>query len=534
MVSEEFRHRARVRVSLRSLQEYRQAFKLYFGFTSKNMEELIRQGLPGVDEATIENVIEHLKDLGMIYTEDCQYVEEAYLTHLLKPIHVKKLLSFFKKFSSETIAQPNIVYNLEFEEKNNKVVTESPVPFFSSSAVPSIIDPLASTSTFDSSFGYVNEPNKNWADSFIIPWSSFPREVATECDNKKRLRKTVYSEMVRILAENISRINPSPGRNNLRIIAKKVVARYPETFEDRCGDSIIGGCSTLMKKIEHCLENRNRRKDFSDLFEIKTNDSKIKKTSRNSYACSNWQPNQLPDGESKASQLQHKNFLLKEHKKLVRDEETIKQLMITTYASQRYTINSKNSVKVIKEEWPTLFETDYFINHAALLLGRQSICDTICNNIISKGKIIYDFFKTMQNNSTVSKCLNVIESAKVQLESTIPEIFGGILLIPAFFGEEENALFQINMDPVSTTELEINQERLTPFISTSGGNIFTAQEFLILIDGSVALQTTDFKLAMALLVLSFFVFNIEYPEKAGLTMEFIQSSEIKYCGMTSE
>ncbi|CAL1261159.1 unnamed protein product, partial [Larinioides sclopetarius] len=52
-------------------------------------------------------------------------------------------------------------------------------------------------------------------------------------------------------------------------------------------------------------------------------------------------------------------------------------------------------------------------------------------------------------------------------------------------------------------------------LKTRSGNIFTAQEFLILIDGTVALQTTDFKLAMALLVLSFFVFNIEYPEKAG-------------------
>ncbi|CAL1300021.1 unnamed protein product [Larinioides sclopetarius] len=94
------------------------------------MEELIRQGLPGVDEATIENVIEHLKDLGMIYTEDCQYVEEAYLTHLLKPIHVKKLLSFFKKFSSETIAQPNIVYNLEFEEKKIKSLQNLLCHFF--------------------------------------------------------------------------------------------------------------------------------------------------------------------------------------------------------------------------------------------------------------------------------------------------------------------------------------------------------------------------------------------------------------------
>jgi hypothetical protein len=45
---------------------------------------------------------------------------------------------------------------------------------------------------------------------------------------------------------------------------------------------------------------------------------------------------------------------------------------------------------------------------------------------------------------------------------------------------------------------------------------------VVLIDGTVALQTNEFKLAVALLIMSFYVFNIEYPEKAELTLEFVQ------------
>ena len=102
------------------------------------MEELIKEELSKVDESNIENVIEHLKDLGMICSEDYQYVHELCLTDLLKAIQIMKLLSFFGKYCSNT-AQPDIVCNIEFEEEDNQIVSKNPLPIFSSmsSIIPS-------------------------------------------------------------------------------------------------------------------------------------------------------------------------------------------------------------------------------------------------------------------------------------------------------------------------------------------------------------------------------------------------------------
>lgn len=259
--------------------------------------------------------------------------------------------------------------------------------------------------------------------------------------------------MIRLVAEKISRYNPSPGRKILKIIAKKFTQKYPATFEDRCGDTIVAdGGTTLAIKLGTCLENRQRRKGFSVLFEVASEKS-IKKTVRNSYGCCNWQPNELPQGESKASQIAHKNWLLSESRKVVREEAKIKELMQATYASQRYIINSKNSVKIIKEEWPVLFENNFFTAHASTLLGIEEISDTICQNIDIKGSIIYNYMNCNAKKNSVFECLKTINTAK-ELGCQDAETLGAILLIPAYFGEEQEELFQINM--VSSTFIHIH------------------------------------------------------------------------------
>lgn len=60
-------------------------------------------------------------------------------------------------------------------------------------------------------------------------------------------------------------------------------------------------------------------------------------------------------------------------------------------------------------------------------------------------------------------------------------------------------------------------------LSFSGRNMFTAEEYLILVVCIVALVTNKFKLTVALWKTSFFVFNTENPKTAALTLEFAQS-----------
>ena len=50
-----------------------------------------------------------------------------------------------------------------------------------------------------------------------------------------------------------------PGRKNLSIICAKLIAKYPEALQDRCGNGFISvRCTTIMKINGHAIENKTR------------------------------------------------------------------------------------------------------------------------------------------------------------------------------------------------------------------------------------------------------------------------------------
>lgn len=124
------------------------------------------------------------------------------------------------------------------------------------------------------------------------------------------------------------------------------------------------------------MDNLNRNNTLARLRKPKrpadTNDvhpaqlEKVAKT--DSYGCINWQPSQLPEGETKDS-LHHK----KEELKLIFSQEgpsgsdrvRVNDLMVLTYASQRNAINPTPSLSVdeLKREWPFLFMKKFLMQH---------------------------------------------------------------------------------------------------------------------------------------------------------------------------
>ncbi|RXN15703.1 hypothetical protein ROHU_027865 [Labeo rohita] len=66
----------------------------------------------------------------------------------------------------------------------------------------------------------------------------------------------------------------------------------------------------------------------------------------------------------------------------------------------------------------------------------------------------------------------------------------------------------------------------TPRLIMLGESILGAEKCMLSIEGRVVLQlsdVSDFTSALAVLFGSYYVFNIEYPEEATTTLEFIQS-----------
>lgn len=339
------------------------------------MEDLLRSALPGVDEKTIANLDTKLEEVGVISVEDLQYVEENQINAILKPVQLKKFL----RFCHNTLPSSSIVTILPKSEQNSQEMLYEINSASSNTELTISMDPNSITSipTSDENFQEIlNETNVSsfttessiaWAHNFEIDWNSFPIEIKEAHEKNTLPLKKHINEMIRILVTQLSNCKKYLGRKEFRIIAAKIVNKYPNMFLDKCGDRLIGdGCETLTKKLGNCLDSRKRKN-----LAIETNFGMVnkRKTTRDSYGCLNWQPLELPEGETKEMQMRHKKYLITEYPKSKRQEEVVEYKMKITYPSQRYFINNlKECISSVKENWPFLFEEKHLLFHARTLL----------------------------------------------------------------------------------------------------------------------------------------------------------------------
>lgn len=393
------------------------------------MEDLLRSALPGVDEKTIANLDTKLEDVGVISVEDLQYVEENQINTILKPIQLKNFL----QFCHNTLPSCSIVTILPKSDE-----------------LPISVDPNSITSipTSDENFQEIlNETNSSfttessitWAHNFEINWDLFPIEIKEAHEKNTLPLKKHINEMIRILVTQLSNRKKYLGRKEFRVIAAKIVNKYPNMFLDKCGDKLIGdGCETLIKKFENCLDSRKRKN-----LALETNFGMVnkRKTTRDSYGCLNWQPLKLPEGETKELQMRHKMYLIQEYPKSKRQEDVVEYKMKITYPSQRYFINNlKECITSVKENWPFLFEEKHLLFHATTLL-EIDLKELFSAAVPEKGKKIYDFMQT-KIEKDIRNSLTRIEEAKISAQNHVPEVIGAIPLIMAYFNEEQALLFE--------------------------------------------------------------------------------------------
>lgn len=382
----------------------------------------------------INNVIEKLVSLGVIHESDIEFVERTDIEDVLPPIQCRKLIQGFQQY---------IKNKKEPVEEVDHSTQHSPT-------IPS--ETLAPTCLI---FGDSTPVNQNvhitvapfdWAENFSINWNEFPKEITDACLTKTRPENKYTSEMIRMIVAQILKIDVTPGRRNLRVIAKKIVNSFPASFQDTCGDSVIaGGAVTIMKKLEDCLDNRSRRSALMVKFAAPEDEmprKKIRKTARDSLGCINWQPNDLPLGEDKASQQKLKLLLIAEFEKDNPNNDFIKSAMAKTYATQRFFINNKKSVEQIRAEWPFLLDEKCNLSHFEILVGKN-ILILFKENLPNKCQKIFQFMKTQVSKKRVSNCITNIIQAKEAMKNSMSEILGAFLLLLSYFEEEERFFLQI-------------------------------------------------------------------------------------------
>ena len=139
----------------------------------------------------------------------------------------------------------------------------------------------------------------NWTTSYKIPWSKMSQNLQDSTKNKERPFPADRREMIRVVVDDIVKICRKPTRRQLVVIAAKFVEDYPQSFEDKLEDMVIGtGYNSILSQLEQRFANTNR-----PMLQSKRNSSSPdrKKKHSCSYGTKEFQP-ELPSDENEESQ----------------------------------------------------------------------------------------------------------------------------------------------------------------------------------------------------------------------------------------
>uniref|UniRef100_A0A669DVD7 Uncharacterized protein n=1 Tax=Oreochromis niloticus TaxID=8128 RepID=A0A669DVD7_ORENI len=315
--------------------------------------------------------------------------------------------------------------------------------------------PSSSTSTT-----MYNHYSSSWVSHLQIPWGRFPLRLSHAITRGDRAHPEDRRSMVRIVVEAMQVHCRNPKRASCEEVAKIIVNRYPQTFADftEKGERLGCGHYSLLRSIKSRVEHVNRDNTTHRLRQTKrtrneedcspnSNATSPKKVRClvDSYGCINWQPVELPEGETPASLEEKKHILLtifnSEGPGAV-ERPDVDDFMCLTYISQRQLINSCRSLSVaeIQEQWPFLFTRKGLSNHFYKLTGID-ISECLSQALITKGRRIINYFSSqkLKWKLGIRTLIQQIESEGVLTNNKVGT--ATILLMMKYYKEDEDSLF---------------------------------------------------------------------------------------------
>lgn len=275
---------------------------------------------------------------------------------------------------------------------------------------------------------------KSWPDTFKVPWQLMPAEIQSAISSGKRPSPAARRQMVRVLADEMKKMETTPTRSQCLTICKTIVNQYPQSFADQLHDGrIIGeGYSSLLTQVKTRIENLSRTTSFR---QHRSSLCGVKRGPTDTYGCVRFQPD-LPLEETEDS-VENKRQKLediysREGTKGGENAEVI-QLMETTFCLQRSQINSipAPSVAEVIKKWPYLFLQKGLFTHFELLT-EINVLRAFELSVEECGRSIVQFFKTRPTNSEVKAVLSkeeAIDSAHLIVQ-----------LLMAHFAENQDGL----------------------------------------------------------------------------------------------
>ncbi|XP_064646153.1 uncharacterized protein LOC135499338 [Lineus longissimus] len=203
-----------------------------------------------------------------------------------------------------------------------------------------------------------------------------------------------------------------PKRATIKRVAKSIVAKYPDSLEDKNTDGrrLGNGYQSLFTKLENKIYNEGQKKRrLQRQSELKTGEAPKRNAqdddNKDRYGCieHQWKP-KMPEGEMIQTQEEKKGTLKSFGPEY--DSKEVTRLMSETYFLQRKNICENSTVKELMVEWPFLFKYECLSVHFEHLTGVK-IDSAYKESLVArnKGFRIWEFLSSTASGSKKSNKL---------------------------------------------------------------------------------------------------------------------------------
>ncbi|KAG5884514.1 hypothetical protein JTB14_021650 [Gonioctena quinquepunctata] len=303
---------------------------------------------------------------------------------------------------------------------------------------------------------------------FDIPWDQLPRHMIESCERGER-EKLVINYIVHTVVNKMREIKTVIPSSAIKIVTKKIVDRFPETFRDMDDDGVVIGDGTHsgIKKCGKFFENK-------------------KKEMSQRAGCMNWDP---PIDESVRLHMEH----------ITEIDENLEEKMEKCFPEQRRFLNENSSYQAIKSKCPILLtETGATLHFNKLTSSDMSNLKQAVEEKFQKFHKLNGYGELTQNQS---KLLAVLE------------------IVTKYFKEDLKLIYRHSENLPDNQMMESH-----PQILKIGSQSNSEYIYYLFYDkcnvNEKGYKTFEaaFRLAFAL----YFNFNLKYPADISLIMEFVQ------------
>ncbi|XP_043483993.1 uncharacterized protein LOC122512301 isoform X2 [Leptopilina heterotoma] len=354
--------------------------------------------------------------------------------------------------------------------------------------------------------------NINIWHNYQYDWTNLDRnyiEKLEQGQSQNEIKKEVIHKVI-LQMHNINKFIPCAV---FRTVAKEIVAKYPESFEDRknnikFGNGFTSVYSSLLNHHNYLISISKR----SNTTRPRRNSKALKFLSQAKLGATNWELNEHPEGETEGTISERKTMLHESYSTFNRteispDEHAENLENITkTFKAQRDFFNDFEKlpdIESLANNWPILSIHEYLFHHYALQMGHS--IEQLKNGFINDKATIFAY----------GKAFNLTQA------ETADDSFEIIKIIFYYFKESVQTL--ISVCPPGEDWKNVATASSGPFIViVENDNILIYQ---LMYDNLHVDFTLDFEEAVMWLYATFFVWNRTYPSGAACTLEFLQ----RYC-----